>query len=728
MEHHDPLNLVGTTVGEKYDIEAVVGEGGFGVVYRAMHRIWKQPVAIKCFKALIDVPPDVRETLLKDFIQEGALLTQLSGRTASIVQARDVGTFVTPSGASVLYMVLEWLEGMTLEAMLEAERARLGYEGGAAWPIEKVMTLLEPVAEALAVVHRRGIAHRDMKPANIFVLAPETDEMHVKVLDFGIAKVVQSAAEHGSFTKTGGKVTSFTPAYGAPEQFSRAQGATGPWTDVYAFALVMTEMLVGRPPLEGDDFIQLGMATANPNRRPTPGAFGVHLAPGLEAVFQRALAVKTADRFATAGEFWQAVRGALNMSDMRLTADPGGARNFAYGGEGTNPQPAGALGGPTLQGGPSMAGPNPYGSATAPTELGTSLTAGSLANAARAGATHANVVATNPAPTAPRSKTWIVAGTVVGAVAALIFFLRARGDGDGDGARVTPVRVAAPAASVAPAAPLPAPLKNCGEKMASIAGGKFFMGSDDKDASDDERPAHQVTLAPYCIDLYEVTAAEYKACSDVGECKRAPVEVEWKDIRAQERKPFSRLCNANHPENGAHPINCIDWEMANTYCSWQKGRLPTEAEWEFAARGPDGRRYPWGDEAPDKTRMNACGKECIIWGAKNGVEMGYGGKGMYADDDGFPSTAPVGSFSDGKSRYGLFDVVGNVWEWTSDWDAKYAPEPATDPKGPATGTRRIVRGGAFNGVMPSWVRPSQRYSDLPSTHSHAYGFRCAQSR
>ena len=193
MEHHDPLNLVGTTVGEKYDIEAVVGEGGFGVVYRAMHRIWKQPVAIKCFKALMDVAPDVREALLKDFIQEGALLTQLSGRTASIVQARDVGTFVTPSGAWVPYMVLEWLEGMTLEAMLEAERVRLGRAGGAAWPIEKVIVLLEPVAAALEVVHRRGIAHRDMKPANIFVLAPETDEMHVKVLDFGIAKEIGRA-------------------------------------------------------------------------------------------------------------------------------------------------------------------------------------------------------------------------------------------------------------------------------------------------------------------------------------------------------------------------------------------------------------------------------------------------------------------------------------------------------------------------------------------------------
>jgi formylglycine-generating enzyme required for sulfatase activity/serine/threonine protein kinase len=727
MEHHDPLNLVGTTVGEKYDIEAVVGEGGFGIVYRAMHRIWKQPVAIKCFKALMDVAPDVREGLLKDFIQEGALLTQLSGRTASIVQARDVGTLVTPSGAWVPYMVLEWLEGMTLEAMLEAERARLGHDGGAAWPIEKVMALLEPVAAALEVVHRRGIAHRDMKPANIFVLAPETDEMHVKVLDFGIAKVVQSAAEHGSFTKTGGHVTSFTPAYGAPEQFSRAQGATGPWTDVYALALVMSEMLIGRPPLEGDDFIQLGMATANPNRRPTPGAFGVHLAAGLEGVFQRALAVKTGDRFATAGEFWQAVRAALHMPDMRMTADPGGSRSFAYGAGGTQPQPS-ALGGPTLQGSPTASAPNPKVFSTAPTELGAPLSSGSLGAATGIGATRANVVATNPAPTAPRSKSGVVVGAVIGAaaIAGVGFFLMQRGQGDKTGA--PSVAAPAPVASAAPAVPVPPSLKSCGEKMAAIDGGKFFMGSDDKDANEDERPAHQATLAPFCIDLYEVTTAEYKACSDVGECKRAPVEVEWKDIKPQELKSYSRLCNANHSENGAHPINCVDWEMADTYCVWQKKRLPTEAEWEFAARGPDGRRYPWGDEEPDKTRMNACGKECTSWSAKNRVVLGYGDQRMYPDDDGFPLTAPVGSFPAGKSRYGLFDVVGNVWEWTGDWDAKYAPEPVVDPKGPPAGTRKIVRGGAFNGIMASWVRPSQRYSDLPTTHSHAYGFRCAQSR
>ncbi|HEY3594648.1 MAG TPA: protein kinase, partial [Polyangiaceae bacterium] len=166
MELFDPLNIVGTTIGEKYDIERVVGEGGFAIVYRAMHKIWRQPVAIKCFKALMEVAPEAREALLADFVQEGALLTQLSARNASIVQARDVGTFTTASGAWVPYMVLEWLEGTTLEAAIDGERKIRGKTGGAAWPMANVIALLEPVAVALDVVHRRGIAHRDIKPAN----------------------------------------------------------------------------------------------------------------------------------------------------------------------------------------------------------------------------------------------------------------------------------------------------------------------------------------------------------------------------------------------------------------------------------------------------------------------------------------------------------------------------------------------------------------------------------
>jgi len=469
------------------------------------------------------------------------------------------------------------------------------------------------------------------------------------------------------------------------------------------------------------------MASANPARRPTSGAFGVRVDDALEAVLRKALAVTPRDRYATAGEFWQAVRSSQNMPALRAMSEPNPKSSVSTA--------VGVGADATVQAPPAFSPPRPSPIGSAPTELGTSAHVGlvsgrSASPLADGGPSTRDPVASTNAPSAPaRSKGGAIAAAVLGVLAlgGSGFLWMARGSS-------APV-VHANAVASAPV-PLPSPSvvaarKECPAKMARIDGGKFFMGSDESDADPDERPAHQVTLSPYCIDLYEVTAADYKGCSDVGECKRAPFEVEWKDIRPNEKKAFSPLCTGSfaskQPEKAKHPINCVDWNMATIYCAWEKKRLPTEAEWEFAARGPDGRRYPWGDEPPDKTRMNACGRECLAWGAKNGVEMGARGKGMFTDDDGFPTTAPVGSFPAGNSRYGLFDVVGNVWEWTSDWDGKYAPDPVADPTGPKTGERRVVRGGAFNGALPSWVRPSQRYSDFPNTHSHAYGFRCAQS-
>jgi formylglycine-generating enzyme required for sulfatase activity len=221
-----------------------------------------------------------------------------------------------------------------------------------------------------------------------------------------------------------------------------------------------------------------------------------------------------------------------------------------------------------------------------------------------------------------------------------------------------------------------------------------------------------------------VSVAKYVACSDQGKCKRAARTNQWEGITASDKKTYDPLCNATESDGRAvHPINCVDWERADTYCKGMlpHGRLPTEAEWEFAARGSDGRLYPWGDEAPSAKYLNACGSECVAWGKSHGVSL----PAMYKANDGWPNTAPVGSFPSGKSRFGLMDVVGNVWEWVGDWYGPYTDAPSTDPRGPESGTGKVMRGGAWNGSDPSWVRPSFRYMNDPASSSYGVGFRCA---
>ena len=266
--------------------------------------------------------------------------------------------------------------------------------------------------------------------------------------------------------------------------------------------------------------------------------------------------------------------------------------------------------------------------------------------------------------------------------------------------------------------------------MILVPGGEYFMGSDEKDALD-EKPPHKVKLSPYCLDEFEETVAQYKECSDRGACRRAGKENNWPGITELQRKVYDPLCNIADPVGKAqHPINCIDWDQAREACEARGGRLPTEAEWEFAARGPDGRIYPWGDEAPNAQLLNACGKECVAWQKKH-REPDLTPAAMYDEDDGFPNTSPVGSFPKGKSRYGIQDVVGNVWEWVADHYAEYgvgsAASMVADPKGPAAGADRVIRGGAWNGAQPSWVRPSFRFHVAPTARSYGFGFRCAKS-
>ncbi len=289
----DPLGLVGEVIGGRYRVQALVEETALSVVYRAVHRVWQRPVAIKAFRAG-HLDEEARARLLESFVREGRLLMELSERCAAICQARDVSSLTTPRGEWVPYMVLEWLEGESLDAMVTRERER----GARPRSVPEAICLLDPVARALALAHERGITHRDVKPGNVFVLSGGC-----KLLDFGVATVA-----HEVVSESDGR--SFTPAYGAPEQFSDDHGTAGPWTDVFALGLVLVELVVGRDPLGSGSIREMMLRSCDPAVRPTPRALGVSVHDGVERVLARALAVRPEDRFANVGELWAALKQA----------------------------------------------------------------------------------------------------------------------------------------------------------------------------------------------------------------------------------------------------------------------------------------------------------------------------------------------------------------------------------------------------------------------------------
>ena len=299
MAREDPLDLVGKTIDERYDVIECVDEGGYGWVYKANRVMWDKPVALKVIKQKSD-DEEKRKEATEAFIAESKVLSNLSRKTTAIVQSLDIGTVEGPAGEKLLYTALEWLEGMTLAQLIVHERQ----SGDGGWSLERIVDTLTPVAEALAIAHASGVAHRDIKPANIFLVdSTDTDEATTKLLDFGVAKVVEDLTI--GFDMTGHREGPYTPKYGAPEQFSKRHGSTGPWSDVYSLAMVCLELFSGRYPFEEGGFGHLVFQVCDPDSRPTPRALGMTVADPVEEAFKRSLALKTDDRPRDADTFWR---------------------------------------------------------------------------------------------------------------------------------------------------------------------------------------------------------------------------------------------------------------------------------------------------------------------------------------------------------------------------------------------------------------------------------------
>lgn len=314
----DAFGWVGSVIDDQFVIEAVAGEGAFGIVYRGRHLGFDAPIAIKCLKIPADLEGMEREKFLTRFGYEAKILYRISRHTPSVVQAIHVGAATSPKGAWTPYLVMEWLEGRTLADDLQARRdAGLGPRS-----IEDTMALLTPAATALTVAHAEHISHRDIKPANLFLKQTRNGE-RLTVVDFGIAKMFsESPSITEALAKTGKTLNAFTPRYGAPEQFSQRYGATGPWTDVYAMALIFIEVATGRPALRGSDVIQLFVASSDEQRRPSLRANGVEANSAIEDVLACALAISPALRYRNMDEMWKALEEAQQTPSQAKELPP----------------------------------------------------------------------------------------------------------------------------------------------------------------------------------------------------------------------------------------------------------------------------------------------------------------------------------------------------------------------------------------------------------------------
>lgn len=320
MPLHDVFGLIGTILDGRYRVDRVVGEGGFGVVYKATHVVLDGPVALKILKVPEGLNAEDRAAFASDFREEGKLLFRLSSLHPSIVQAREAGVVFAADGAAHPYLALEWLDGIALDRELRLRATRRE----PAFTVPEAMRLLDGVARALAVAHERRIAHRDLKPANVFLVRRDTG-VEAKLLDFGLAKVLDgSASLTALFDRTAGAECVFTRRYGAPEQWLRRLGATGPWTDVHALALVLVELLTLQPALQGEEAAELMGACLDREVRPTPNARGARVPDEVDRVFSRALALDPRNRYRTAGEFWLALEEATRSCG--LTEKPASVR------------------------------------------------------------------------------------------------------------------------------------------------------------------------------------------------------------------------------------------------------------------------------------------------------------------------------------------------------------------------------------------------------------------
>lgn len=671
----------GTVIGEDFEIVRPLASGGMGSVFVARQRSLNMLRAVKLMNVGLTGNTELRER----FEREARISASIeSDHVVQVIQTGIDARLGCP------YIAMELLDGLALHEYVE-KNAPLGKD--------MIALIWSQFSAAIVAAHKGGVVHRDIKPENVFLSKSRLVGVPfiVKVLDFGIAKLV-SENQHNT-------IQAGSPLYMAPEQMMR-NAVISSRTDVWAMGLLAFFLFVGKHYWKAayDDNAGTGQIFMEVSGGPIPAAsvrateYGCAnaLPAGFDDWFYRCVVRQPEARFADAAEAGQALTDILE----------GRARPSALAINATFTElPAGVAA--ALATNATM----PFDNSSATADAKTAGTPGSTtqrADGPPAAALRTDVAAAVPVPDKPvrpaSSKMGLGIGAAMGLVALIGIAIVATGKKDETPALgIGTEKANASAQGLSGTAPLVPMAIKLRPGMVELPGGSFALG---------DAPDKKETLAAYFLDTTEVTVDAYKKCEAAGACTKAASTIEWAGASATTQQEWSKLCNAGQPNRDNHPINCITWEQASAYCKFADKRLPTEAEWELAARGSEGRSFPWGANPITAQHANLCDKKCADFANKLGIQWV-----PFVGDDGFEGTAPVGSFPAGNSSAGVQDLHGNVAEWTASESCKTGDHCG----------EYVVRGGGCHTERTENVSMTTRATKKQDFKSMNIGFRCAVS-
>jgi formylglycine-generating enzyme required for sulfatase activity/predicted Ser/Thr protein kinase len=630
-----------TILRERYRIIHQLGHGGMGAVYQAMDENLSCVVAVKETFATTDEQR-------RAFRREAELLANLSHPTLP----RVMDHFTHGEGQ---FLVMQFVPGHDLAELLELREQ--------AFPPAKVIDWADQLLDALEELHSSDppIIHRDIKPSNLKV----TPKGKVLLLDFGLAKGVAGQMSTADVDRHGRSIYGYTPNYAPLEQMRG--GGTDPRSDLYSLAATLWTLLTGQVPPDA-----LSRVAEKEDGNPDPLRPAHEINPQVPVrisdVLTRAMSLNRNQRQASAAEFRNELRD-VRQAEFEQATLPLQRPNIQ---KSTSLSPT-----PLVEGTIKAPEPAPQRSRSKPQQVPT-MRVDSPPPVPSLESSAAVSTANSFAGEDRQRKTWKPAALIVTGVLFLAVSISvvawsgwrpwAREQANGPTKTNPQVGTTVPANPKAPTG------------MVYVPGGDFTMGRDEKDGGDEyERPAHKVTVKPFFMDINEVTRQQYQEfVNQTGHV--APAN--W--------------TNKHFPAGtGQQPVTDVTWDDANGYAKWAGKRLPNEEEWEFAARGTDGRLYPWGND----------------WSA-----------GLANADRASNGMVDVGTYK-GRSPFGAYDMVGNAWQWTA---SKLAAYPGGSIPQIAGANLKVIRGCTYACKASQSTTTYRRGWPATGADYNNTGFRCVE--